>query len=88
MTEQILNRAAAAGQIHEKVADLARARGIRNPSFSDDEVIPERNLLDSAAIMELIVWYEEHFQVPIDQADVTIEHFGTVNAMVDYLTRR
>lgn len=88
MTEQILNRAAAAGQIHEKVADLARARGIRNPSFSDDEVIPERNLLDSAAIMELIVWFEDHFGLPIDQADVTIENFGSVNAMVNYLGRR
>ncbi len=88
MIEQTRNRQTVAKEIHEKVVELARACGIRNPSFTDDEIIPERGLLDSAGIMELIVWYEDHFGVPIDQADVTIENFGSVNAMVDYLARR
>jgi D-alanine--poly(phosphoribitol) ligase subunit 2 len=88
VTQHVVNRATAARNIREKVAELARARGIRSLSFSDDDVIPEQNLLDSAAIMELIVWYEDHFGVVIDQADVTIENFGTVNAMVEYLTRQ
>src|SRR5207237_4738770 len=49
-----LDRAEIAREIHAKVLELARARGIRVASFADDEVIPETNLLDSAGIMELI----------------------------------
>ena len=82
-----LDRAEIAREIHAKVLELARARGIRVASFADDEVIPETNLLDSAGIMELIVWYETRFDLPVDQDDLTIENFGTVNAMVDYLSR-
>jgi acyl carrier protein len=82
------DRGAAARDIRTKVLELARARGVRGGELRDDEVIPETGLLDSAAIMELIVWYETKFDLEIDQEDLTIENFGTVNAMVDYLSRR
>lgn len=87
MTEQILDRAATAREIHDKVVELARARGVRAAGFQDDEIIPETGLLDSAGIMELIVWYETRFGLEIDQVDLTVENFGTVNAMVEYLDR-
>jgi len=87
VTQQAVDRGSAAREIHEKVAELARARGMRAPAFSDDDVIPEQSLLDSASIMELIVWYETRFGLTIDQADVTVENFGTVNAMVNYLSQ-
>ncbi|PYR94668.1 MAG: acyl carrier protein [Acidobacteria bacterium] len=87
MTPRTFDRAEAAREIHAKVVELARARGIRVTGFRDNEVIPETNLLDSAGIMELIVWYETRFDLAIEQADLTIENFGTVNAMVDYLAR-
>jgi acyl carrier protein len=38
--------------------------------------------------MELIVWYEDRFNLAIEQDDITIENFGSVNAMVDYLSRK
>ena len=87
MTPRTFDRAEAAREIHAKVVELARARGIRVTGFRDNEVILETNLLDSAGIMELIVWYETRFDLAIEQADLTIENFGTVNAMVDYLAR-
>ena len=88
MTPAPLDRAAAARDIREKVLELARARGVRGAALADDEVIPETGLLDSAGIMELIVWYEDRFGLSIDQDDLTIENFGTVTAMTDYLSRR
>ena len=48
-------------------------------------MIPKTGLLDSTGIMELIVWLETRFDVEIDQSDLTIENFGTVNAIVAYL---
>jgi len=88
VTPPTFDRAATAREIRAKVLDLAKARGIRARDLRDDEVIPETGLLDSAGIMELIVWYETRFDLEIDQGDLTIENFGTVNAMVDYLARR
>jgi acyl carrier protein len=88
--EQVLDSAAieaARRDIRAKVAELARRLGARTADLKDDEVIPETGLLDSAAIMELVVWFEMRFDVTIDQADLTIDNFGTINAMVDYLTR-
>jgi acyl carrier protein len=82
------DRAAAAREIRDKVLELARGRGIRAAALRDDEVIPETGLLDSAGIMELIVWYEDRFNLAIEQDDITIENFGSVNAMVDYLSRK
>jgi len=88
--EQTLDLAAieaARRDIRAKVIELARRLGARNADIKDDEVIPETGLLDSAAIMELVVWFEMRFDVTIDQGDLTIDNFGTINAMVDYLTR-
>jgi len=88
--EQVLDSAAveaARRDIRAKVLELARRLGAKPIDLKDDEIIPETGLLDSAAIMELIVWFEMRFDVTIDQADLTIDNFGTINAMVDYLTR-
>ena len=88
--EQVLDSAAveaARRDIRAKVIELARRLGAKPIDLKDDEIIPETGLLDSAAIMELIVWFEMRFDVTIDQADLTIDNFGTINAMVDYLTR-
>jgi len=46
-------------EIRRKVLDLARRRGVKAATLADDEVIPETGLLDSAGIMELIVWLED-----------------------------
>jgi acyl carrier protein len=78
---------AARRDIRAKVVELARRLGAKPTDLKDDEIIPETGLLDSAAIMELVVWFEMRFDVTIDQADLTIDNFGTINAMVDYLTR-
>ena len=83
----IADVAAARNEIRAKVLDLARRRGIRVSSLRDDEVIPETGLLDSASIMELVVWLETRFDVVIEQGDLTIGNFGTVDAMVGYVTR-
>lgn len=47
----------------------------------------EDEVVDSVAMMDLIVWLEEHFGITIDPDDLTPENFGSVNAMVAYLER-
>jgi acyl carrier protein len=82
-----IDEESARGAIREKVIDLARRRGNDVTNLKDSEVLPETAVLDSASILELIVWYEMTFDISIQQADLTLENFGTVDAMTRFLIR-
>lgn len=71
--------------IHKKLAELAKQLGHDASRLRPDESIPESGLLDSAALMELIVWYEGEFGLQIEQEQLTVENFGTVDAMTSYV---
>lgn len=47
----------------------------------------EEEIVDSVSMMDLIVWFEENYNIAIDTDDLTPENFGSVNAMVAYLER-
>ena len=47
----------------------------------------EEEIVDSVSMMNLIVWFEENFNMTIDPDDLTPENFGSINAMVAYLER-
>jgi D-alanine--poly(phosphoribitol) ligase subunit 2 len=73
--------------IRNKVVELARRRGKNVESLKDSDVLPEARVLDSIGVLELIMWYETTFQLAIDQTDLTVENFGTIDAMTNYLGR-
>jgi len=87
MRGQFIDETGARRAIRDKVIELARRRGIDATNLKDSEVIPETGGLDSTGILELIMWYETTFNVSIAQADLTLENFGTVDAMASYLRR-
>ncbi len=77
-----------------------RALAAQLCAFIDDEVSldpdtpvqPHTDLLttglvDSLGAMELVHFLEEQRNIDIDPVDITIENFGTVNAMVALTTR-
>ena len=71
--------------IRNRIIELASRRRVDASGLKDSDVIPESGLLDSAGIMELIVWFEMTFGVTVDQSDLTIENFGSIDAMATYL---
>jgi acyl carrier protein len=71
--------------IHEKIVELARRIGNNASKLKYDEEIPASGLLDSALIMELILWLETHFGIEIEHECLTLENFGTIDAMARYL---
>ncbi len=81
-------RAAAEKAIEAKVLELAHAlghNGVR--SLDPQELIPDIGWLDSASLMELMLWYETTYGLEIPQQDLNLENFGTVRAMADYLEK-
>jgi D-alanine--poly(phosphoribitol) ligase subunit 2 len=79
--------ASARQTIRDRVAALASRRGMDSTELKDSEVLPDTGLLDSAGILELILWFETTFDVSVDQADLTLDNFGTIDAMINYLRR-
>lgn len=74
-------------QIHSKIIEIARQLGRDASQLRFDESIPASDLLDSAGIMELILWFEGEYGLSIPQEDLTIANLGTINAMVAYLNK-
>ena len=74
--------------IRDKVLELAGRRGVDASNLQDTELIPESGALDSVGILELITWFEMTFDITIAQIDLTVENFGTIEAMASYLQRR
>ena len=73
--------------IRETIIKIASKTGIDARSLGDDEIIPDAGVLDSVGILELIVWIEMTFDRTIDQSELTVANFGTVDAIAAYLQR-
>ena len=74
--------------IREKVIKLANALGEDASDISDEDIIPATGALDSAAILELVVWFENTYDFPIKQEDINIDNLGSINVMADFLLAR
>lgn len=83
-----LERDAIKTAIREKVIELANELGEDASDISDEEIIPATGALDSAAILALVVWYEETYDFPIKQEEINIDNLGSINAMADFLLAR
>lgn len=45
-------------------------------------------LVDSLGVVRIVDWLEHRCSIEIDPSDVVLEHFATVDAMIDYLRSR
>jgi D-alanine--poly(phosphoribitol) ligase subunit 2 len=75
-------------RIRSQVQKLAKALGRPVREVGDDEMLPRTGLLDSAAILELILWVENEFDLEVDQEDLSLDNFGTISKMADYIEAR
>ncbi|HJT87734.1 MAG TPA: acyl carrier protein [Bryobacteraceae bacterium] len=74
--------------IHQKIAELAGELGHNASGLRDDQVVIETGLLDSAAILELMVWMEGEFGIEIDPENVTVDNFGSIEQMTAFVETR
>jgi acyl carrier protein len=83
-----LDREAVKAAIRAKVIALAKALKIDASALSDADIIPATGYLDSTAILELVVWYEQTYDFPLKQEEINIDNLGSVDAMTDFLLAR
>ncbi len=53
--------------------------------FDVDLDLLEDGILDSVAVMELVVWSEDHFQIGIDPDDLVPENFQTLKSIAEFI---
>jgi len=74
--------------LRAKVLELAQNLDLDASGVTDDDVLPATGLLDSNAILELVVWFETTYDFPIKQEEINIDNLGSINAMADFLLAR
>jgi acyl carrier protein len=74
--------------IRAKVMELAKALDMDASSVADGDILPATGLLDSNAILELVVWFETTYDFPIRQEEINIDNLGSINVMADFLLSR
>lgn len=71
-------------KIYQKIVELAQQQGNDATSLRFQDSIPDFGVLDSPALFELIVWFENEFSLEIEPEQLTVENFGTIDAMASY----
>jgi acyl carrier protein len=56
--------------------------------IGDDDIIPATGYVDSAAILELVVWYEDVYEMPLKQEEINIDNLGSINSMTEFVLKR
>ena len=69
-------------QLKEYVEELAKQDDI-DPSIN----LFETGLLTSVHVLDLIAYIEEQFGIVISPDDLSIENFGSIDAMVTYVDK-
>jgi acyl carrier protein len=83
-----LDRDAIKATLRAKVIELAKNLGMDASDIGDDDIIPASGYVDSAAILELVVWYEDAYQMPLKQEEINIDNLGSINSMADFVLKR
>ncbi|MGI9491807.1 MAG: acyl carrier protein [Geminicoccaceae bacterium] len=77
---------AVAERIHAFIKDEV------NPSadfpFDASLNLLDTGILDSTAVVELVLWLEETFQLEIDPESLTADNFATLDAMVEFIKQQ
>ena len=74
--------------IKNKIVEIADRIGDDASELQSEDIIPATGLIDSAGLLELIAWYEDHFQIRLAQEEITIDNLGTLSSMADFVLRR
>lgn len=78
----------AKARIVTKIGEIARSLGKNAAGMSEEAVVMETGLLDSAGLLELLVWMDSEFGVDVDPGEITVENFGSVAQMAQYVADR
>lgn len=71
-----------------RILEFVNARLARNGPVQDTALdLMGARIIDSMAMLELVVWLEQSFGVRVTNDDLTAANFRSVDAMASYVSR-
>ena len=83
-----LDRAAIIAAIRTKIDEMTEPAGLNASGLGEHDLIPDAGFLDSAALFELVMWYEDKFGISLRPDEITVENLGTLDAMANFVLER
>ena len=74
--------------MREFLNQAAAALGNDASKLSDTDIIPDSGVVDSAGLLEFVVWYDETFSLDLQPEEMTIDNLGSLAAMADFALAR
>lgn len=66
------------------------AAGLGNDAsgLSDTDIIPDAEVVDSAGLLEFVVWYDDAFSLDLQPEEMTVDNLGSLASMADFALAR
>ena len=74
-------------KIRSIVRDAVNVAGV-DIELSDDISLIESGLLDSLSIVYVVQGLQDHFEIDLDFADVTLENFDSIDVIALFVSER
>lgn len=74
--------------IRRQFIDIVARLGEDGTDVQDDEILPGTGLIDSTGLLELVAWYEAHFEITLKQEEINIDNLGSIDSMARYALLR
>jgi len=75
-------------RLRARLTETASLLGNDASRLSDTDIIPDSGVVDSAGLLEFVVWYDEAFALDLQPEEMTIDHLGSLAAMADFALAR
>lgn len=67
---------------------VAAALGNDASGLSDTDIIPDAEVVDSAGLLEFVVWYDDTFSLDLKPEEMTVDNLGSLASMADFALAR
>jgi acyl carrier protein len=82
------HQAAIIGRLRPLLITLAAGLGNDARGVSDDELIPDADVLDSAGLIEFVMQIDNIYRLDLQAEDMTIDNFGSLAATAAFIAGR
>jgi acyl carrier protein len=75
-------------RLRVRLNELAQGLGKNASGLSDTDIIPDADVVDSAGLLEFVVWYDDTFRLALEPEEMTVDNLGSLAAMADFAVAR
>lgn len=74
--------------IKSTIREFLQKRIGQEIGFTDEDDIFQLGLVNSLFALELVVFLENTFQIAVENDDLKLEHFSTINNLGNFISRK